>query len=629
MCGIAGYFGAGTREVLEKMTQSVIHRGPDDSGMYSDHIVGLGHRRLSIIDLSPLGHQPMWNSAETIAIIFNGEIYNFLALREELAKKGYQFESTSDTEVIIYLYQEYGTDCFQKMNGMFALALYDTSKEKIILARDRLGKKPLYWTRQHGTLIFGSELRALTLHPLFSKKLNIASLNKYLAFDYIPTPHTVYEEVYKLEPGTFLECTKDSIQKTQFWDITFHQELHSPNFSVQENYSDIISGIDSHLEEAVRRRLVSDVPLGVFLSGGLDSSTVAYYAQKNSSQKIKTFSIGFEEKSYDESPYAREVACFLGTEHHEKILTAKDSLQFIPQIGNFIDEPVADYSFIPTYLLSRFTREHVTVALGGDGGDELFFGYGTLTAERIVQLTRNYPEVLKKFLQIARKLTRTSHSSFNLSFKLDRLLAGIDSPRSRQHHAWMGTFSQNNRKDLFVGDVWNELSSKNEYEDIDQYMDHVQGEPRYNQLIYLYLRTYLMDQVLVKVDRMSMATSLEVRAPFLDHQFVDFINRIPYNFKIKGLKTKYLLKKVMENKLPRTIVYRKKQGFGVPLSQWFNSELKEFVQTTLSSEKIRNIGLFNPRIVHTILEEHFEGKRDNRKMIWSLIIWQLWHERWL
>lgn len=611
MCGIAGYFGQGDRGILERMTTTLTHRGPDDVGFYIDGQLGFGFRRLSIIDLSPLGHQPMESNDGNIVVIFNGEIYNFRELRDELEKRGHRFKSKSDTEVIIYAYAEYGTRCFEKLNGMFAIALYDKKQQRVILARDRLGKKPLYWSRRGDTLMFGSELKALVAHPLFKKEVDTASLNKYLAYDYIPTPHTIFRGVYKLEPGHYLIYEKGSVAKTCFWDVQFTTDFAGADIA------DILKEMDKQLEKAVALRLVADVPLGIFLSGGLDSSSIAYYAQKVSNEKIKTFNIGFAEKSFDESNYARQVAKFLGTDHYEHTLTAQDALDVIPRIASIIDEPLADYSIIPTYLISKFTRQHVTVALGGDGGDELFFGYPTFQAERLFPLIKAGAPLIRLF----EKILPISHAHFNTRFKIHQLLQGMDVSERYRHHSWMGTFLNS---ELQVTSY-----KLHEFEDIDRYWEKIKKEPRWNQLVYLYLRTYLMDQVLVKVDRASMANSLEVRVPFLDYKFVDFTNSIHYRNKIKGLEAKHLLKQLMKDKLPHNIVYRKKQGFGVPLSAWFAKELKPFVLDILSPEKIKRTGLFNPDAVKKIVSEHVNNKADHRKKLWSLLTFQMWYDTWM
>ncbi len=601
MCGIAGYVGKGGRDTLQKMTDAMIHRGPDDSGFFVQGNVGFGHRRLSIIDLSPLGHQPMLSPDGNIVIVFNGEIYNFQTIRHELEQKGYSFKSGSDTEVIIAAYTEYGTGCFEKFNGMFAIGLYDKPKDRLVLARDRLGKKPLYWSLMDNTFLFGSELKSLMRHPSFQKEIDPVSLQKYFAYDYVPTPHTIFKQTYKLEPGHYLVYEHGEVKKETFWDIHFGER--------KGNKKAILTEMEERLEKAVVSRLVSDVPLGVFLSGGLDSSTICYYAQKNSSRPMETFSIAFEEKSFDESSYARSVAKLLGTNHHEERLTAKDALDLIPRIAEFLDEPMADYSVIPTYLLSRFTKKHVTVALGGDGGDELFFGYPTFQAERLFPLLKAGTPILK----IMEKFLPVSQTHFNARFKIHQLLQGLVVPEKYRHHAWMG----NSVEDMSV------------FEDIDRYWGNVRSENQWNRLVYLYMKTYLMDQVLVKVDRASMAASLEVRAPFLDYEFVDFVSSLSYTHKIHGLTTKYLLKELMKDKLPREIVYRKKQGFGVPLSSWFAGELKSFVQETLAPKKIRTHGLFNSDMTQKLIAEHMNKKADHRKKLWSLIVFQRWHDKWM
>lgn len=613
MCGIAGYVGHGSRDILEQMTNTLTHRGPDDAGFFVSGAVGLGHRRLSIIDLSPAGRQPMQNANGTATIIFNGEIYNFQALRDELKKTGYPFRGGSDTEVILAAYQAYGLACFKKMNGMFALALYDAPQDRLVLARDRLGKKPLYWGRFGGTLVFGSELKAVLEHSAVKKEIDPLSLQKYFAFDYVPTPHTMFKNIFKLEPGQYLVYEKGVIEKKTFWQLSFDNR-----HDVAE--SDVLQELDGQLERAVASRLVSDVPLGIFLSGGLDSSTIAYYAQKASTQKIKTFSIGFTESSFDESSYAREVAAHLGTDHHERMVTPEQAQAVIPEIASILDEPVADYSIIPTLLLSRFTRGSATVALGGDGGDELFYGYPTFQAERLMGLLHN--PVAKNLLTLLKNASPSSHNHFHLRFKLERLLVGIESDPRHRHHDWMGTFGKAQREAL-IG-----FSRGNIYEDIDRYFALFAAANRFQQLSGVYLRTYLMDQVLVKVDRASMAASLEVRAPFLDYEFVDFVNSLDTKYKIHGWSTKYLLKKLMAGKLPHQIIYRKKQGFAVPLAAWFAGPLRPWVESVLSPERLRSSGLLNAEAVTQIVKQHMSGAEDRRKELWSLLTFQLWYETW-
>ena len=647
MCGIAGYIGKGDRAILEAMTSTLTHRGPDDAGFFvvtgrkfssrseenffgsnnppsvagaqsrsvsgglpggerGGWSVGLGHRRLSIIDLSPTGHQPMQSADGTVTIVFNGEIYNFQSIRDEL--KGYPWRGTSDTEVILAAYQAYGLECFKKMNGMFALALYDAPRDRLVMARDRLGKKPLYWGKFGGTVVFGSELKALLKHPAIKKEIDQNSLAKYLAFDYVPTPHSIFKNIYKLEAGHYLVYERGEIKKQPFWDITF-----GDRHDLTE--AQVLPELDKHLARSVSSRLVSDVPLGIFLSGGLDSSTIAYYAQKASAQKIKTFSIGFTEKSFDESRYARQVAKQLATEHYEQIVTPKEAQDIIPAIGDILDEPVADYSIIPTLLLSRFTRKHVTVALGGDGGDELFFGYPTFPAERAAAWLNN--PLGKGLLTFLKNLAPHSNQHFHLRFKLERLLAGLGSDPRHRHHDWMG-----NRTSGY------ELQTTDLYEDVDGYFEQYKNASRWQQLQALYLRTYLMDQVLVKVDRASMAASLEVRAPFLDYELVDFVTSLHYSYTAHGWQTKYLLKRLMRDKLPAEIVQRKKQGFAVPVGAWFAGELAPMLRDVLSRSNVERAGLVDPQLVERLVEDHIAGRVDYRKELWNLFVLHQWSDKW-
>lgn len=622
MCGITGFIGKGSKDNLLKMVDSIKHRGPNAQGCFFENNVALGHTRLSILDLSSAGSQPMFNQNKDISIVFNGEIYNFPTLKKELKSVGYLFKSTSDTEVIVCLYKEYGEKCFEKLNGMFALAIYDFRLNKLLLARDRFGKKPLYWGVFDGTLIFGSELKTFLKHPSFKKEINLESLNKYLAYEYVPTPNSIFKGVYKLEPASYLSFCDGEIKKKIFWNITFD----SKNISLSEG----LKILDDKLEKSVKRRLISDVPLGIFLSGGLDSSVIAYYAQKNSNKKIKTFSIGFEEKSFDESDYAKQVSDFLGTDHHSKILSAQDLLEMIPNIGEVIDEPFADASVIPTLFLSKFAKEDVSVVLGGDGGDELFAGYPTFQAEKVATLYSMIPSFIQK--NVVKKIISylpVSDVNFSLRFKAKKFIEGFDVDKKYRHQRWLGSFTKADREKLFKKKVWVELKDSNEYEEIDSYLEEAKDISWHNKLIYLYLRTYLMDEVLVKVDRASMFHSLEVRAPFLDFILVDFVNSLAFKYKIRGFTTKYILKKLMKGKLPKNIIYRPKKGFGIPLAGWLKNELKDFCNEVLNEEDIEDGGLFNYEYIKTLKEEHFSGKEDNRKPLWTLLVFQLWYKKWM
>jgi asparagine synthase (glutamine-hydrolysing) len=626
MCGITGFVGTGRENDVERMVASIRHRGPDDKGVYCAEGVGLGHARLAIVDLTPSGHQPMWNRAHTVGIVFNGEIYNFLELKKTLVAEGRVFVGTGDTEVIVALYEKYGEQCFAHLEGMFAIALYDRSKKKLLLARDRMGKKPLYvgvWTE---TLVFGSEPKALLAHPLVKKELNMSALNAYFALDYVPTPLSIWKGIEKLEPGTFLGYEGGVVRKEQFWNTDFQETSMSEQ--------DALIELDRRLSDAVSSRLVSDVPLGIFLSGGLDSSTVAYYAaraKQGAGEKIHTFSIGFAEASFDESQYAAAVAKHLDTVHHHQMLSAEDSLEVIPDIFSSLDEPMADASIIPTYLLSRFTKEHVTVALGGDGGDELFAGYPTFQAERMMRAYHMIPEVLRRgVFAPAIAHMPASLGNFSLEFKLKKFLEGAEEGNMvRRHMRWVGTFDENERSRLFGPEAWRDLWDENVYAEAERAMAASNSEDERNKLLFAYQRSYMMDEVLVKVDRASMLASLETRAPFLDRTVVEFANRLPYRYKLHGMTTKYLLKKVMEGKLPHDIIHRQKKGFGAPVASWLRGPLKAWAEEMLADEssgKEELIDLVYPR---KLFVGHLSGKANYHKKLWNILIFLEWRKNFL
>lgn len=618
MCGITGYLGQGNEEILRRMTDSLIHRGPDDEGFYFNNKIGLGHRRLSIIDLAT-GHQPISNEDETIWLIFNGEIYNYQELRKKLINQGHKFSTQTDTEVMVHLYEEKGEDFLKELNGMFALALWDEKRKKLILARDRMGQKPLYYSLINNTLIFGSELKALFHHPLIKKDIDFNSLNKYLIYEYVPTPQTIIKGVNKLEPGHFLVYQNNQLKKSSYWNIKFNQ---------LENQKDYLTKFEELLEDSVKKRLISDVPLGIFLSGGIDSSTIAYYAQKNSNQKIKTFSIGFEDKSFDESDYTNQAAKFLDTEHYHQNFTPNDLLNSINQIAKINDEPFADASIIPTYLLSKFTRESVTVALSGDGGDELLAGYPTFQALKFAKAYHHIPNLFREIIQKTANLLPVSHDNFSFDFKVKKTLSGYEYPLEIQNQIWLGAFTPKENKNIFLSEISNQINFNQSFSETDQFIEQTKKESLENRIIYLYLKQYLADDILTKADRASMFTSLEVRSPFMDYRLVEFFNSLPYNLKLKGWKTKYVLKELMKDKLPRNIINRPKKGFGIPVAKWINKELKDFTLDLLNESDIKKQGIFNYSEIKKILDEHLNKKADHRKKLWTLLMFQQWYQEW-
>ena len=615
MCGIAGFVGNGSGKELEAMSREIAHRGPDDSGLYLGNGIGLAFRRLSIIDLSPAGHQPMWSKDKSIAIIFNGEIYNYRELREQLEKRGTSFVSHSDTEVILELYQTKGEDCFAELSGMFAIALYDFQKQKLVLARDRMGEKPLYWSRQNGTLSFASEMRALISSGFVSKQINHRALEKYLLFDYVPTPSSMLAGVEKLAPASYLVYENDTVRTVSFWK--------APLLSPEVAEADVIAGLDTRLDESVASQLVSDVPLGVFLSGGIDSSTVAWYAQKHASVKMDTFSIGFDSADFDESSYARSVASHLGTNHHERMVTANDALKAVHAVPEVFSEPVADASVLPTILLSEFAKKNVTVALGGDGADELFAGYPTFGADAVARLYQAVPRPMREMVRKAVSALPADESYFGAIFNAKKFTGSDEADTEFRHMEWLGSFSREGRESL-LGSAGNSA-----FDDVVRYRNEFPQNDALNRLLYVYARTYLMDGVLVKVDRASMHYGLEVRAPFLSKEIVEYAFSLPSHLKYRNGTSKYLLKKIMQGRLPDGILQRKKKGFGIPLARWLKHELKPLCTDLLSPSELGKHGLLNPAYVNQLMTEHFEGRQDNRKQLWNLMVFQMWYNRWI
>lgn len=635
MCGIAGLVNTNNRsidtKVLTAMTNSLVHRGPDDCGVQclngpenSGLHAGLGHRRLSIIDLSALGHQPMTNEDRTIWITFNGEIYNFRELRADLVNKGHMFTSETDTEVIIHGYETYGAEICCKLHGMFAFAIWDSTKGILLLARDRFGKKPLYYSRTADNFAFASELKAFRSNPDIPLTLDLHSLGLYLAYEYIPVPFSIYKDIYKLPPGTYLTYNGNNHTITPYWNISFTQK-----HPIKNSEKEICAQILDKLGNAVRKRLMSDVALGAFLSGGIDSSAVvALMCDCIDSRQVKTFSIGFEDKSFDESSYARQVANHFKTDHHEKIFTAKDMLDILPTVWGFLDEPFADASILPTYMLSKFTRDTVTVALGGDGGDELFAGYDPFLAHKLAIFYEKMPSVLTKnvFEPLIKRLP-VSTNNMSLDFRLKQFVKGMNYPLSLRNQAWLGAFPPELQQQLFSDRVRDELGGFDVYTLIHD--SQKQGDFRdwIDEITFMYERFYMGEDILTKVDRASMAVSLEVRTPFLDTDFSEYVNALPGTYKLHGLTRKYILKKALEQKLPKEIIYRKKKGFGIPLTKWLREDLRPLLEETFSKEQIQRDGLFNYRYISQLMQEHFSGHRDNRKQLWTLLMFAKWRER--
>ncbi len=615
MCGIAGFTGQGTYLDIKNMTFALHHRGPDAEGYFSDgkNNIFLGHRRLSIIDLND-GIQPMITSDKNIVIVFNGEIYNHPDLRKTLIEKGHTFVTDhSDTEVLLHGYREWGFDLPGKLNGMWAFAIYDKEKQILYLSRDRFGKKPLFYSMQNNTFAFSSELSSLTLHPYMEDSISSENLKKYFAYGYIPAPNSIFKNIYKLAAGHNLVYSFSSKEITikKYWEFViepFEKIPENPEETWGEELRHLIS-------KAVKRRLVSDVPLGIFLSGGIDSSCVAAYAASFMNPgELRTFSISFEEKSFDESEYSLKAAEFIKSNHHNETLSLDKSKVVLPQIISKLDEPMGDSSLLPTYLLSRTTRQYVTVALGGDGADELFAGYDPFRALKLAKLySKIVPKPVHKGIRMLCNMLPVSHKNMSFDFKLKRTLRGLSFPSKFWNPIWLGTLSPDDISDLFNEPV----DIENLYSEAIEQWDRCKSDNMIDHTLQFYTRFYLQDDILVKVDRASMMNSLEVRVPFLDKDLVDFVRKIPSDFKYRNGETKYILKKALEPVLPKEILYRSKKGFGIPVGRWLKQPF-----FNLDSGLFPMV--FNSDYIQRAGKEHLSDKQDNRAFLWNYWLLKTW-----
>jgi asparagine synthase (glutamine-hydrolysing) len=629
MCGICGVIKVNQDatvdpEILRHMVRTLIHRGPDDHGFYLDGPVGLGHRRLSIIDLTT-GRQPIHNEDQSIWIVFNGEIYNSPELRERLEKAGHHFYTQSDTEVVVHAYEHYGGDCLNRLNGIFAFALWDRKNRRLLLARDRMGVKPLYYADLPGGFLFASELKALLAHPSVERCLDLTALNLYLSLEYVPSPHTIFADVKKLPPGHLLTLEKGRVTISSYWDIDLSQSEAGPRRSPAEYEGEF----RDTLKEAVRLELLSDVPLGVLLSGGIDSSAVAAMMVQTSSKTVKSFTIAFDDPSFDESHHARQVAAHLGTEHHELTLDAGTALELVPRLGEFLDEPLGDSSFIPTFLLSAFTSRHVKVALGGDGGDELFGGYPTLQAHR---LSLYYHHLLPQWMRqrlvpwVVAQLP-VSFDNLSFDFRARRFLSGQSAPAAVRHHLWLGSFTPSEKRQL-LGPLAS--GPEDEVEKLAMAQVRASRTPDIlNQILYCDMKLYLEGDILPKVDRASMAHSLEVRVPLLNKLLLEFAARLPHQLKVRNFTTKYIMRRALKDILPASILKRGKKGFNMPVGKWLSGPLRPLAEDLLAEVRLKRAGLFNPAYVQSLLADHWARRRDNRKLLWTLLAFELWRDCWM
>jgi asparagine synthase (glutamine-hydrolysing) len=612
MCGIAGYYGKGSRDILEKMGASLTHRGPDAGGELIRGSVGLAHRRLSILDLSSSGAQPMSNKTSLLHIVFNGEIFNFAELKDHYLSD-VVFFGTSDTEVILELFEKFGTDAFPLLQGMFAFSLYDERSGELFLVRDSLGKKPLYYSEIENTLLFGSELKALRQHPDFIPDIDKIAIAQYLVYEYIPAPRTIYTAAQKLMPGSYITF-KDGKSKI----TTFAEKQIFPRSETGDDKKDL----DTLLASAIEQRLVADVPVGVFLSGGLDSSTIAYYAQKNHSKPIKTFSIGFTEASFDESDSAKLVAQHFGTEHYSKVVGIDELKQVVIDLPDILDEPMADSSIIPTVMLSAFAREHVTVVLSGDGADELFSGYDIFYAHELARLFTFVPNPLIKFAYNIAKKIPVSHKYMSFDFKLKRFLSGVSSIASQRNTIWLSAFTPNEVSSVLCYSI----TDQEIIEPLNEWQKGATSTQQ--QTEQEYKKGFLCEDILVKVDRATMKYGLEARVPFLDERIVQFASTLAYSKKRQGKVGKKLLRELMEPRLPKEIQKKAKQGFNIPIGKWFMEDWGYEAQKVILEGKLAKSGLFNHTELAILLAQHRDGTHDHRKKLWSIYVLARWFDKW-
>ena len=626
MCGIVGFINADKSSadvsVLEKMNGCIVHRGPDDDGFYVNENVGLAMRRLSIIDVAH-GKQPMHNDDRTKWIVYNGEVYNFQELKKDLEKEGTRFETNCDTEVIIQLYDKYGADCVSYLRGMFAFAIWDERDKSLFVARDRIGKKPLLYSHQpNGDLIFGSEFRAVLAHPDVSREVDFEAIDSYLSYLCVPAPQTAFKQIRKLEPAHWLRWKNGKIETQRYWTPDFTKKIKISETEAIEETTRL-------LRESTRLRMISEVPLGAFLSGGVDSSAVVALMAEQSEKPIKTFSIGFEEKEFSELKYARRVADHVGAEHHEFIVKP-DAMEVLPILVEHYGEPYADMSAIPTYYIARETRKYVTVALNGDGGDESFAGYERHPAMGLAEKYHSLPRFVRKnMIEKAIEFIPASNLKRSRLRDVKRFLQAASLPTTERYFHWVSTFRNDLKEEIYTKQFRGELNGTPPEMFAEQWFKHADGVNVVDATLLTDLMTYLSNDLMVKVDIATMAVSLEGRSPFLDHKIIEFAASLPVNLKIRGTRTKNLLKKVAAQLVPPEVIYRRKMGFGVPIAEWFRTSLKDFLRERLLSETALKRGLFHPQIVNRLVDEHISGREDHGWRLWTLLMLELWFERFI
>ncbi|WP_020408729.1 asparagine synthase (glutamine-hydrolyzing) [Hahella ganghwensis] len=625
MCGIAGFTrfdqSVPSESVLKAMGDVIQHRGPDAYGIHAEEGVGLCHRRLSIVDLSEAGNQPMKSANGRYVIVFNGEIYNFLELREMLVEEGYPFQNRTDTEVILALYEKEGTKCLDKLNGMFAFAIWDRQEKSVFLARDRIGKKPLYYHFDGANLYFASELKSLLTIPEIPTEVRLDSVYDFFAYQYVPDPKTIFQDIYKLEPGHYLTLTGNHLLKQQYWDVTFANHTSKSEPELKQDLLQLLT-------DCTKRRMIADVPLGAFLSGGIDSSGVVALMAQNSDKPVKTCSIGFDEKKFNETEFARVIAEQYHTEHHEFTVhqNVKDNLE---KIVSFFDEPFADPSLVPTYFVSELARQQVTVAVAGDGGDEVFAGYEKYSIDDIENRLRSkFPRFLRKkvFPHLANLLAKSNNT---LCRKGKTLLTSLSLEPEMGFYLSNAQIDDRQWERLVSDDTRKQLGSYHPSKITTDAYHRADGEDHVAKILYTDMKTYLPGGILVKVDRMSMANSLEVRAPILDKEVLEFSGTLPSSLKFRNGEKKYILKETFKQLLPDEVLYRKKMGFSVPLATWLRTELRELASDYLFHKGEGIQQFFNMDEVKNMWTQHQNEKADHSAVLWSMLMFQMWWYRYM
>ncbi|MDA8019222.1 MAG: asparagine synthase (glutamine-hydrolyzing) [Thermoanaerobaculia bacterium] len=636
MCGIAGLIHplAGTpdapafpAEWIRTMTERLAHRGPDGEGYFEAPGVALGHRRLAVVDLET-GDQPMASADGSLQLIFNGEIYNHLGIRAELEDLGYAFRTQCDTEVLVHGFRAWGASLVGRLEGQFAFAIWDATEPALWIFRDRMGQKPLFYARLgDGSFAFASEAKALVSHPdLLPAAVDVAALASYLTYEYFPDDLCIFQGVTKLPAGHSL-CFRTggddaSVDIARYWDL--------PVTEVPIPWDDAVGRFTELFDRAVERRLMADVPLGIFLSGGLDSSAVAASVVRcRPPESVDTFSIGFDDPSFDESMHARQVAEHLGTRHHEQSFAVRTLREVLPRVVEGLDEPFGDASLLPTFLLSEFTRSHVTVALGGDGGDELLLGYPTFQAERAAGLFRMLPRPVRSGLAAVVRRLPVSTRNFSFDFVAKSFLRGVEYDTAQRHALWLGSVIPGSEDDPLHPEVRSRFGLDAVLRPVrDAWETGRTSSDPLSALSYLYCKTYLAEDILHKVDRASMAVSLEARSPFLDRDLVEFLAQLPRRHKMRGMTTKYILKRAFAHRLPKAVPKRKKKGFGIPVARWFQGPLRPLLEEMLGPSRLAASGFFRPDVVERLVREHVAGRHDHRKILWTLLSFELWRDRY-